>query len=96
MFSIRGLLAVTLFFACLIALGGLGTIDGMDRNGVFKVSLAVAMHLIAFLSILTWIHELEQLRRENRRYLVAFADTTAFLMFAGQLFMACRVFGVLL
>lgn len=94
MFSIRGLFSLTLFFACVTALGQLGALGDVDGRLIFEVVLAVVLHLLAFLSILTWIREIEQLRCGGRRSLVLFADVTAFLMFAGQLFMACRVFGV--
>lgn len=95
MFSIRALFAVTLFVACMAALGQLGTVSqSEDDRYIFKLLAAVCIHILALWSILSWIQEVEQIRSERRRSVVFFADVTAFLMFAGQLAMAVRIFAV--
>ena len=94
MYSIRALLCVTLFVACMTALGQLGIAS--DWHGQLPIALLAAtlLNLIAFGSILQWIHEIEQIRRDQQRYVVLFADATAFVMFACQLIMTGYVLGL--
>ncbi len=95
MFSIRALFAVTLYVACITALVQLGAVVVAGQKGsAAGLFAAIGIHLAAFWSILTWIHEVEQLRAGRRKWIVLFVDVTAFLMFAVQLVMACYVFGI--
>lgn len=87
MFTIRGLLFATLFVACITAVGQLGTLRLWDGQQGIEIFVAALLNLIAFWSILRWIHEVEQIRGDHQRTAVFFADATAFVMFACQLTM---------
>lgn len=91
MFSLRGLFYVTFFCACMIALWQFGPV-GRKESVAIGASVAAIGNLAAFWTILRWIREVEHVRKEGSRAAVALADTTAFVMFACQLVVACRVF----
>ncbi|MGI9471739.1 MAG: hypothetical protein ACR2NZ_09425 [Rubripirellula sp.] len=57
---------------------------------------AFGLSLTALLSVMTWIHEIEKIRKGENQWLAVFADSTAMIMFVALLGVAMTTIYLLL
>ena len=97
MFSLRALFALVMFFACLGGLWTLSSVSPQSPNvAIIALVGAFGLSLAALLSVMTWIHDIEQLRKNENRLLAVFADATAMVMIVILLSIAIRTVYLLL
>ena len=89
MFTVRGLLALVTFFGCLGGLRQIGLVTPESTRAAVAIMVgAYALCLAALVSVMTWIHDIERLRKSDNRWLAVFADAVAMLLFVLLLFVA--------
>ena len=92
MYSLRSLFALTMVIAIVFGLWLMGEpIYELSRPQKVRTAvLATVLSLVAFASLLTWIREGEQTRKQSRFVMVAI-DTVAFLGICALMIVVCRL-----
>lgn len=89
MFTLRGLISLVTFFGCLGGLQQIGRVTSeTSRSAVTLMVGAYGLSLAALVAVMTWIHDIECLRKSDNRWIAIFADAVAMLLFGLLLFVA--------
>lgn len=89
MFTLRGLMSLVTFFGCLGGLHQIGRVTPeTSRSAVTFMVGAYGLSLAALVAVMTWIHDIERLRKSDNRWIAIFADAVAMLLFVLLLFVA--------
>ena len=89
MFTLRGLISLVTFFGCLGGLHQIGLVTPeTSRSAIALMVGAYVLSLAALIAVMTWIHDIERLRKSDNRWIAVFADAVAMLLFVLLLFVA--------
>ena len=82
-------MSLVTFFGCLGGLHQIGLVTPeTSRSAVTLMVGAYGLSLAALVAVMTWIHDIERLRKSDNRWIAIFADAVAMLLFVLLLFVA--------